>query len=115
MTVKKMIYNQLIKPTLSYGMSIWPIITEEMFDIIAKFERKILRSITDKYRRADGRNYPNKVQYQESGIKDTIIEYLNKGKEKYEERKKCHRSDWYCRRMAELEEARLRDVMRNQE
>lgn len=59
--VKRMIYNQLIKPTLAYGMSIWPIITEKVFDKMAKCERKILRAITDKYRREDRRNYPNRI------------------------------------------------------
>lgn len=113
--VKKMIYNQLIKPTLAYGMSIWPIITEKAFDKMAKCERKILRAITDRYRREDGRSYPNRTLYKESGIKKTIIECLNKAKEKYEGRKECHRSEWYRTRMTELEETRVREVMRIEE
>lgn len=115
MKVKRLIYKQLIKPTISYGLSIWPIITEKTFDEVVKCERKILRSVTDKFRRDDGRYYPLKVLYEESGIKDTIIESLNKAKEKYECKKECHRNEWFRRRIMELEETNLQVAMRNME
>lgn len=113
--VKKLIYRQLIRPSLTYGMEMWPVTTEEVLQDLGKCERQILRSITGKFRRQDGRYYPNKVLYDELDIKETINQQINKIKERYESKKEIHGNDWFRRRMIKLEEARKRAALQRQE
>lgn len=115
MNVKRLIYRQLVRPTMLYGMSVCPVTTDKVLEKMGRCERKIIRSITGLHRREDKRSYPNKVLYAELGMKDTIEEQINKIKEKYEAKQECHCNDWYRQRMWELEESRMGWLLRNQE
>lgn len=113
--VKRLIYKQLVRPSLTYGMSVWPVTSDKVLEKMGKCERKIMRSITGLHRKNDNKFYSNEEVYADLGMKDTIEEQINKIKEKYEEKKECHCNDWYRRQMWELEETRMGWLLRNQE
>lgn len=100
--VKRLIHKQLIRPTMTYGMSLWPSTTEETLWKVDACEQKILRGITGKYRRPNGKWYPNKELYAAMGLKDTIVEQINKTKEKYEARKEVHPNEWFRNRINDI-------------
>lgn len=113
--VKRLIYKQLVRPSLTYGMSVWPVTSDKVLEKMGKCERKIMRSITRLHWKDDKKFYSNEEVYADLGMKDTIEEQINKIKEKYEEKKECHYNDWYRRQMWELEETRMGWLLRNQE
>lgn len=99
---------------MTYGMSLWPQTTKDNLEKMNLCERKILRGITVKHRRPDGKYYHNKELYEDVGLKDTV-EQINKTKEKYEAKKEAHPNEWYRGRRATLEETRIRRILRNEE
>lgn len=113
--VKRLIYKQLIRPNLTYGMQISPITTEDTLDKLGALERKIARCITNLYRRDNGKYYRNETLYKEMDLKDNIVEHINKLKEKYEVKKAEHQNIWYRNRMVNLAEKRLGRLTRNLE
>lgn len=103
MKVKQLIYKQVIRPNLTYGMQILPITTEKKLKKLGILERKIARVITKKYRRSNGKYYPNKVLYGEMELKKDVVEHINNLKEKYEYKKETHNNEWYRLKMSNLE------------
>lgn len=115
MQVKRLIYKQLIRPCLTYGMPILTNTNEKALRKLGLFERKIVRGLTGRYRREDGRYYSNADIYKAVGLEETIEEHVNKLKEKYESKKECHRNAWYRERMAELQKRSMEMLSRNME
>ena len=67
------LYKQLIRPIISYGFPIWATITKSKYENMAKFERRILRAITNKYTSTDERGirfYSDAELREETGIPD---------------------------------------------
>lgn len=58
--MKQLMYKQVIRPNLTYGMQLIPTTTETIMKKLGLFERKIARTITKKYRRSNGKYYPKK-------------------------------------------------------
>ena len=55
--IKELLYKQVIRPVLSYGAPAWIPGEREGLSIIAVYERKIVRYITGRYRKAHNSHY----------------------------------------------------------
>lgn len=117
MKVKKLMYTQLIRPTMEYGQEAWRGRKESKAKLeeMEGLERKILRSMTGLYRRDSGKWYSNKELYKAAQIEENITEHMEKNAGKYEERKDCHRNEWFRKMMEDLFQRKVRMRMRNEE
>lgn len=117
MKVKKLMYTQLIRPTMEYGQEAWRGRKESKAKLeeMEGLERKILRSMTGLYRRDSGKWYSNKELFKAAQIEENITEHMEKNAGKYEERKDCHRNEWFRKRMEDLFQRKVRMRIRNEE
>lgn len=111
--VKTLVYKQLIRPTMLYGVGAWGNTSVKDLERLNKRERQILRAITGLYRRENGKYYSNKYLYKAAGIKEQLSEVVEKLHLKYETKKRYHLNRWYANRTEELEGRRLSKNMRN--
>lgn len=93
--VKTLIYKQLIRPTMLYGIGAWANVKEGDIEKLDKRERQILRAMTGLYRREDGRYYNSQTLYDAAGIKEKLSEVVEKMHLKYESKKECQLNRWY--------------------
>ena len=94
---KTLLYKQLVRPCITYGFPIWATISKTKYEDMAKLERRILRTITGKFRREDGHYIPDVTQREETGVKD-IREHLGEIGRRFIERAKAHPNDRVTRR-----------------
>lgn len=113
--VKKLIYNQVIRPAITYGAGVLGMSTERDLAGIGILERKILRAATGMYRREDGHYFENDVLYKKLELKRRIGEVIGDMEERAYEKRQSHRNDWYRMRMEELERRRMSMKLRNME
>lgn len=117
MKVKKVMYTQLIRPTMEYGQEAWKGRkgNATRLEKLELLERKVLRAMTGLYRKEDGTYYNRKVLFKAAMIEESILEHMTKNAEKYEERKDAHRNEWFRSRMEDLFQRKVRMKVRNEE
>ena len=94
---KSLLYKQLVRPCLTYGFPIWATITKTKYEEMAKLERRILRTITGKFRQENGKYIPDAKQREETGIRD-IRQHMNEMGKRFSERAMEHPNDRVNRR-----------------
>lgn len=113
--VKTLLYKQLIRPTMTYGVGAWGNVNERDIENLEKRERQVLRCITGMYRRENGRYFSSKDVYQAAGIKERLSEVIKKIYERYEEKKLYHLNKWYTKRAEDLKNRLLKKKVNNLE
>lgn len=114
MKVKKVLYTQLIRPTMEYGQEAWKGRRKKVEKLML-LERKILRAMTGMYRRPNGKWHRNDDLYKAAQMEENIGEHMERSAERYEVRKTEHRNEWYRSRMEELFRRRIEGKFRTEE
>ena len=114
--VKTLLYKQLIRPMLCYGVGLYRSKKDVMNKVLPRTERQVLRCITGLYRRPETLKwYSNKELYAGAGLTEDISEVLRKQNEKFLEKRETHRNQWYLQRVLTLEEKTTSMRIRNLE
>ena len=77
--LKAHLYKQLVRPIITYGFPIWISASRSSYQLLEKLERRIMRSITGKYRRRtiDGIRWTPDRELRADTKIDNIVDHLD--------------------------------------
>lgn len=87
--VKRLAYQSMIRPVLTYGCPLWAHAGLHSTEI---FERKVLRQITGMFRRENHKHFPNPLLYHTSKI-PPIADQIHKLKTDFQSRYIAHKNE----------------------